>query len=101
MLQLSADFNVMLNRLLDFPDKTIIFDITKFAELHVVDFAASIAERIVLRIVDPNTNPTYKLPTFYLIDSIMKHVGGPYAALFSRYLGEAFIHAHNEVVILF
>lgn len=30
----------------------------------------------VERLVNAKTNSAYKLPLFYLIDSIMKHVGG-------------------------
>jgi hypothetical protein len=90
------DFEVMLSHLTDFPDKKIIFDITQYAEINILN-GGQIANIIIGRIVSPATNLTYKLPTFYLIDSIMKHVGGPYAALFSRHLGEVFARAYDEV----
>lgn len=91
------EFHSMLGRLQDFPDKTIILEITQFAATHI-ELDNQISSIIIARIVDPQTNLTYKLPTFYLIDSIMKHVGGPYAELFARYLDKAFIRAYDEVI---
>ena len=52
---------------------------------------------IVARIIDPATEVGHKLPIFYLIDAVMKHVGGPYPALFSRHLAEVFKRAFDEV----
>lgn len=95
-MSLLAEFESKFNRLGNYPEKTIIFDITRFSEVHI-GIANILANIIVARIIDPNTNLTFKLPIFYLIDSIMKHVGGPYAALFSRHLAEVYLRVFDEL----
>jgi hypothetical protein len=97
--RLLADFETKFHHLKDFPDRAIILDLTAFCELHI-EIAPHLADIIIARIIDPNTNLGYKLPIFYLIDAIMKHVGGPYPALFSRHLGEVFKRAFDEVKII-
>jgi hypothetical protein len=91
------EFEEKLSRMRDYPEKALIFDITRFAESNIA-YASQLANIIVARIIDPQTNITYKLPIFYLLDSIMKHVGGSYPALFSRHLAEVFIRAYEEVI---
>lgn len=74
-----------LYELKDWPDRDIITALTNFAKENI-GFAQNYADLIVKRLIDPETNTTYKRPLFYLVDSIMKTVGGPYAALFEEYL---------------
>ena len=90
------NFKIGLSQLRDFPDKKVILDLTRFSEDHL-PMAPALVNILVSRLMDPTTNITYRLPTFYLIDSVMKHVGGPYPNLFSRVLGDAFVHSYNEV----
>jgi pre-mRNA cleavage complex 2 protein Pcf11 len=93
------EFETKLSFLRDFPERAIILDLTKFAEIHI-QYSSQISMVLIDRLLSPGTNITFKLPTFYLLDSIMKHVGGPYAALFSRRLLEAYTRAYNEVLHL-
>ena len=82
---LFVEFEIKLNSLRDFPDRDAIMRITKFAEDNV-NVASLIVNIMAAKVIDPATNITYKLPIFYCMDSIMKNVGGPYAALYSRHL---------------
>jgi hypothetical protein len=92
------DFSIKLSCLRDFPDRAIIFDLTKHAEDHI-QLSNALSNVLLDRLLDPATNLTFKLPTFYLMDSIMKHVGGPYPALFSRRLYDAYLRAFTEVSV--
>jgi hypothetical protein len=96
--RLLAEFEAKLNRLRDFPDKAIILDLTAFCE-RSINISLHLADIVIARIIDPATNLAFKLPIFYLLDSIMKHVGGPYPALFSRHLAEVFKRSYEEVCI--
>lgn len=82
--------------LLIWQDKNIILDLTAFCEKNIA-ISTHLSDIIVARIIDPATNTAHKLPIFYLIDAVMKHVGGPYPILFSRHLGAVFKRAHDEV----
>lgn len=90
------DFEYKLNLLKDFPERNMILDLTKISEIHI-SLAEFLSNIIAAKVVDPMTNITYKLPIFYLMDSIMKNVGGPYAALFGRHLLEIFSRTFTEV----
>jgi hypothetical protein len=81
---------------LTWPDKNIILDLTAFCERNIA-ISIHLSDMIVARIIDPATDISHKLPIFYLIDAVMKHVGGPYPALFSRHLAEVFKRAFDEV----
>lgn len=91
-----TEFGHLFYRLKDHPDRELIMELTIFCEIRI-DLAAHLADIIIARIIDPQTNMTYKKPIFYLIDSVMKNVGGPYAALFSRHIAEVFERAYGEV----
>jgi len=45
---------------------------------------------------DPITLPTFKVPIFYVIDIILKKVGGPYYFHFSHHIAQIFILTYNE-----
>ena len=72
-----------LETMKDWPDKLLITELTAFGETYIQS-AYEISHIIVARLINASTNISYKLPMFYLIDSIMKNVGGPYAALFGK-----------------
>jgi len=90
------DFEYKLNQLRDYPERASILDLTKFSEVHI-SLAEYFANIIAAKIIDPKTNVTFKLPIFYLMDSIMKNVGGPYAAFFGRHLLETFSRTFADV----
>ena len=93
--ELLAEFEGKYVRL-TWPDKNIILDLTAFCERNIA-ISTHLSDMIVARIIDPATEVGHKLPIFYLIDAVMKHVGGPYPALFSRHLAEVFKRAFDEV----
>ena len=92
---LLAEFEGKYARLV-WADKNIILDLTAFCERNIA-ISLHLSDIIIARIIDPATDVTHKLPIFYLIDAVMKHVGGPYPALFSRHLAEVFKRAFDEV----
>ena len=94
--QLMHNFRLNLERLKDYPDKIIITELTAFAETNI-NAAANIANTIIGRLISPTTNAPYKLPILYLMDSIMKHVGGPFAAFFSKLLSEVYSVAFSSL----
>lgn len=85
-------FTLNLERLKDWPDKIIIMELTAITEKNI-NFAFHFANIIIARLVDDRTHTSYKLPVFYLIDSVMKHVGGPFAALFGKHLSDQYVIA--------
>ena len=89
-------FDGLCGRMTSHPDKNLIMELTKSAEEHI-DAAPYIANVVVARVIDPATPASHKLPVFYLIDSIMKNVGGPYAFLFSKHISDVYARAANEV----
>lgn len=94
--QLLRHFTAHLDRLKDWPDKNIITELTAITE-HNINLAQNFAFIIVSKLGHESTFASYKLPLFYLIDSIMKHVGGPYAALFGKLLGESYPRALKDL----
>ncbi|KAJ1734896.1 mRNA 3' end processing factor [Coemansia biformis] len=73
---------------LTFNSKPIINDLSKKAEAHVDE------AETVLKAVEEHlrfTVPKLKLPTFYLLDSIAKNVGGMYVSLLHGRVGKIFV----------
>lgn len=93
-----SQFDAVFSHLQAYPDRAIILELSKMAEIHV-DSAYFLVNLIVARVIDPKTIVSWKLPMFYLIDSIMKNVGGPYAALFGKHIAEAYIRTIDEMSI--
>ena len=93
-----ADFEASLHLLKEHPDKKLILDLTKCCERNV-SVSPHLADIIIARIIDPATNISWKLPIFYLLDSIMKHVGGPFPMLFSKHLAAVFQRTFDEVIV--
>ena len=71
-LQVQAEFETKLSMLRDWPDRAIILDITKFCEINIA-YAQSLVVLLCNKLL--TVPSTYKLPLFYLTDSIMKNVG--------------------------
>jgi hypothetical protein len=78
-------FRGSFERLKQWPDKAVIVETTRIAEHHI-EFAFHFVSVIISRLTNPSLDGAFKLPILYLMDSIMKNVGGPYAALFSKHL---------------
>eukprot|EP01041_Mallomonas_annulata_P001448 gene1448-2788_t len=101
-----ADYEYRLTKLRIWPDRNIIFDLTKFAEVNQ-KIANHIADILISRIIDvrcntdtesiPLTNLALKVPLFYLVDSILKNVGGPYVSLFSSHIVEVYRRVFDEL----
>lgn len=85
-----------LEGLRDWPDKLVITELTAIAERNI-GFAEHFAKILVGRLSDQRTHSTYKLPIFYVIDSIMKHVGGPFAVLFGNLFSEVYPQAVSDM----
>jgi hypothetical protein len=97
--QLSANLQTFIQRLdglKDWPDKGAITELSAITERNI-GFAEHFAKILVAKLTDPRTHSTYKLPIFYVIDSIMKHVGGPFAVLFGTYFNECYPQAVSEL----
>ena len=63
------------------PDADIIKSLTDYTHnnfKYAYEFASDIGRRLI------TCNLSYKLPVCYLMDSIMKRVGGPFAEYFSK-----------------
>jgi hypothetical protein len=93
--QLSASLQLFIQKLdglRDWPDKLAINEMSAITEKNI-GFAEHFAKILVAKLSDIRTHSTYKLPIFYVIDSIMKHVGGPFAVLFGTYLAECYAQA--------
>jgi hypothetical protein len=91
-----AQFVSRLENLKDWPDKMLITEITALAEKYIQS-AYDISHVIVSRLINPVTNSSFKLPMFYLVDSIMKNVGGPYAAFFGKQFSDTYVYALNDL----
>eukprot|EP01032_Pedospumella_encystans_P025069 gene25069-28339_t len=79
-----------LEGLKDFPDKNAILELTAITEKNI-SFAEHFSNIIMARLTNEQTHACYKLPLFYVIDAIMKHVGGPFANLFSIKFSECYM----------
>ncbi|KAJ2699108.1 mRNA 3' end processing factor [Coemansia sp. IMI 203386] len=79
---------------LTFNSKPIINDLSKRAEANVAD-----AETIIMAIEQHLrfSVPKLKLPAFYLLDSILKNVGGMYVSLMHGRIGKIFVEMWKSV----
>ncbi len=80
-----ADFHARFQRLGAHPDKGIIDDLVNFSKVNVSQ-GYHVAQAIVSRFMDRRVSAACKLPMLYVIDAIMKYVGGLYPHYFSRYV---------------
>lgn len=81
-----------LEGLKDWPDKVVIMELTAITEKNI-GFAEHFAKIIMARLTNEQTHSSYKLPMFYVIDSIMKHVGGPFSVIFGKLFAEGYVKA--------
>jgi len=86
---IAYEFQRRVRELKDWPDRDIIVSVTNMAKQYISS-AAAFTNVIVGTLIDPATFASYKKPLFYLIDSIMKNVGGPYAAFFTKHFAEVY-----------
>lgn len=75
-------------------NKSQIDYLTKMADYHKIH-AAAIANCITERLFAVNGD--LKLPVMYLLDSIVKNVGGPYLSQFAVIIDQLFIHTYLKV----
>jgi hypothetical protein len=91
-----------LQELKDWPDRDIITAATNLARDNIA-LAQPFSEVILQRFLEPQLPTSYKRPLFYLLDSIMKSVGGPYAALMETHFSGTYslilrdIHAEEDI----
>ncbi|CAK4084768.1 unnamed protein product [Aphanomyces euteiches] len=86
-------YDGMINELGAYPAKHIINSLTMIAE--DLTIAKHLAPFLVKKL--NLVGPAYKLPILYLMDSIIKNVGGPYAHFFSQTLAPVFVAAVQVV----
>lgn len=86
-------------KLNNWPDKEIITELTKYAQSQRTNpqNAASIVHTMCTRLVDNTIPPTYRLPIFYLMDSIMKYNRDPYVPLFLQYLESIYSTVFHDI----
>eukprot|EP00981_Chlorochromonas_danica_P002316 scaffold446_cov183-Ochromonas_danica.AAC.15 len=89
-------FNLILQELKDWPDRDMITALTALAEQHI-DLAPYFVNLIITRLTNPSTHSSYKRPLFYLIDSIMKRVGGPFPLMFTKELADIAAMVFNDL----
>lgn len=82
-------FQISFDTMRDHPDSVLIKELTKMTELNI-ELAYNFVAIIIGKLISPTIHAAFKLPIFYLMDSIMKNVGGPYAALFEKNLSEIY-----------
>ncbi|ETV99879.1 hypothetical protein H310_07914 [Aphanomyces invadans] len=86
-------YDGMINEMGAYPAKPIINTLTMLAE--DLALAKHIAPFLVKKL--NVVGPPYRLPILYLMDSIIKNVGGPYAFLFSQTLAPVYVDSVRQV----
>ena len=92
-----GNFSSLLDRLKDWPDKNIIDDLTRIAGLDI-NLAPQVSSTMISKLTSGSLNSSYKLPLFYVMDSIMKRIGGPFPLLFSKFLFETYSFLFGDLL---
>jgi hypothetical protein len=92
------DFQESMLKLNDYPDKNIIDQLTYFAQSNRYNLAQEIVHAMCSRLIDVNIPSSYKLPIFYLMDSIMKYTRETYVPLYSDYLQRLEMQFYMQVI---
>lgn len=95
---MAIEFEKMLFLLKDWPDKSMIYNLTVFAEKNS-RYAAELADVLIARIIHFQTHAGLKIPLFYVVDCIMRIIGSPYTELFASHLVEVFNRTFLEVMM--
>ena len=93
----TSDFERNFSRLRDWPERKVINDLTAFLD-HNYNFAASLVDIIIAKLVSPTTNQAFKVPVFYLIDSIITKIKDPYVQIFTPHIIELFKITYEFVI---
>nr|CCA16817.1 conserved hypothetical protein [Albugo laibachii Nc14] len=88
-----AQFDSQINQMMDYPAKDIINSLTMAAEKF--EFAQEIVQFLETKI--HRVSPNFKLPIFYLMDSILKNVKGPYPKLFGEHIVPLYCNCVRQV----
>ncbi|KAG6952975.1 hypothetical protein JG687_00012670 [Phytophthora cactorum] len=90
---LLGQFDAQINTMMDYPAKDTINALTMLAERS--QFAPEIVSFLETKI--HRVAPNYKLPIFYLTDSILKNVRGPYVPLFAAKIVPLYCNCVRQV----
>lgn len=92
-------FKIVLDGLKEHPDKLIIDELTNITiKRENLPYGKNFTDLIINKLATTPV-PSFRLPMFYLIDSIMKKTGGPYYELFGKALFESYTSALPDVPV--
>lgn len=91
-----VEFSYRVDELQDYPNRDLIARLTQLALENVV-IAEKLGNVVMSKLIHPQTLTTYKKPLYYVVDSILKKVGGPYPAYFQNALAEHFPKTVQEI----
>lgn len=90
------EFETTLQRLQDLPDRFVIHELTCLAN-ELTPLANYVVDAIADRINQARGNARSLVALLYLLDSILKYVGGPYLRLIAKYVVGLFTTAFDQV----
>ena len=94
-------FRTLLEKLAEFPDRDLIYQIWQCAKLGLetgqVDLAGQMSGALLDLLEDAGLAKGRRVPLFYALDAIVKNVGGAYQPLFALRLGSAFEKSFGAV----
>lgn len=91
-----AEFSYRVDELQDYPNRDLIVRLTQLA-LENVMMSEKLGNVVMAKLIHPQTLSTYKKPLFYVVDSILKKVGGPFPAYFENALAEHFPRTVQDI----
>jgi len=96
MDEVFMEFSYCVEELRDFPNRDLIVRLTQLA-LENVTISEKLGNVVMAKLIHPQTLSTYKRPLYYVVDSILKKVGGPYPAFFQTALSEHFPRTVQDI----